>query len=238
MKRLDDDWVVKDLIDLEYKKYILLAYLKEVENQFKEKKLYPYLSEIVSHYRNLLVLKREKTLMYDKFPATLSKADFERLKMTYTRLVEDTELMAEIDSIVDFAIPECRRRLEDGKDIYEEVENSLNIEPIGLVPIYNDEGYFFIAQEKDKDLDIYRYRITIFDNSEERYRAISTELLDRTRSSLARTYEQLKLELIRNNPDLPNPATYLIHANSKVPYECTLLPVAKRLLVRYINPAA
>jgi hypothetical protein len=238
MKQLDKDWIVKDLIDLEYKKYILLAYLQEVGEHFKDKKLYPYLSDMVFHYHNLLTLKEKKHLLYEKFPATLSKADFENLRLTYTKIIEDDDLMAEIGSILDFAIPECKKKLEEGKDIYEEVERALKIEPIGLMPIYMDEGYFFISQVKDKELDIYRYRITIYDNAHERYRAISTEWVDKTRSSLGRTYEQMKMELVKNNPELPNPATYLIHSKDRLPYNYTLLPVAKRLLVRYINDTA
>ncbi|MGB3180833.1 MAG: hypothetical protein WBB45_05555 [Cyclobacteriaceae bacterium] len=235
MEKLDKDWIVKDLIDLEYKKYILLAYLKDVEENFRDKKLYPYLSDMVFHYQNMLTLKEKKHLLYEQFPANLSKADFENLKLTYTKIIEDDDLMSEIESILDFAIPECKKRLDDGKHIYKEVERSLEIEPIGLVPIYADEGYFFITQERASDLDIFRYRITIFDNANERYRAINTEWLDTTRSSIGRTYEKVKMELVKSNPDLPNPATYIIHAKHRLPYNYTLLPVAKRLLVRYIN---
>ena len=49
------------------------------------------------------------------------------------------------------------------------------------------------------------------------------------------TYEQIKSELLYRKPDLPNPAVYAIETSLKFPLDETLLPVAKRSLVRYIS---
>jgi hypothetical protein len=49
------------------------------------------------------------------------------------------------------------------------------------------------------------------------------------------TYESLKSELIRNRSELPNPAVYSIETGLKFPVEETLLPIAKRCLVKYIS---
>jgi len=47
----------------------------------------------------------------------------------------------------------------------------------------------------------------------------------------------MRLKLVQKNRDLPNPATYLINSKYTYPLEETVLPVAKRLLVRYVNVA-
>ena len=39
MKQLRDDWFLEGRIDYEYKKYVLLAYLQYVAQQFSEVKL-------------------------------------------------------------------------------------------------------------------------------------------------------------------------------------------------------
>ena len=49
------------------------------------------------------------------------------------------------------------------------------------------------------------------------------------------TYELMKIELIRNRKDLPNPAVYSIETPLTYPIDETLLPVAKRSLVRYLS---
>jgi hypothetical protein len=52
------------------------------------------------------------------------------------------------------------------------------------------------------------------------------------------TYENIKSELIRNRIMLPNPAVYAIESGLTYPIEETLLPIAKRSLVRYITEKA
>jgi hypothetical protein len=49
------------------------------------------------------------------------------------------------------------------------------------------------------------------------------------------TCENIKAELIRNRSLLPNPAVYNIETSLQVPLQETLLPVAKRRLIRYIS---
>jgi hypothetical protein len=53
--------------------------------------------------------------------------------------------------------------------------------------------------------------------------------------SMVNTYESLKSELIRNRSDLPNPAVYSIETDLSFPVEETLLPIAKRSLVKFIS---
>ena len=53
--------------------------------------------------------------------------------------------------------------------------------------------------------------------------------------SMVNTYENIKSELIKSRIHLPNPAVYSIETQLSFPVEETLLPVAKRSLVKYIS---
>jgi hypothetical protein len=44
----------------------------------------------------------------------------------------------------------------------------------------------------------------------------------------------VKLELVEERRDLPNPATYFTSTEAAYPYEATLLPVVKRRLLRQL----
>ena len=68
MKHLSPNWITEGWIDFEYKKYLLLDYLQDVNRQFDRKKLYPTLSEIISHFQNLLELKEKKSIVSQSFP--------------------------------------------------------------------------------------------------------------------------------------------------------------------------
>jgi hypothetical protein len=84
---------------------------------------------------------------------------------------------------------------------------------------------------------VYQYSLSIFTKQDEKYRSIKTEYIDNWDRSLVNTYESIKAELIRRKKDLPNPAVYCIETGLTFPVDETLLPVAKRSLVRYISAA-
>ncbi|MDN5205292.1 hypothetical protein QQ008_28165 [Fulvivirgaceae bacterium BMA10] len=238
MTTLHKDWITNGLVDFEYKKYKLLAYLQEVKSNFDALRLYPFLGDLAFHYKNLLILKENKNLIYENFPKTISKADFRRLKIHYKKVIEDNQLMEIIEEILTFAVPQMRAALEEGKNIYETIEDHLTIETIGISPLYVDEGYLFINEQYGKETNIYQYQISVFKNATEKFRGIHTKFLERVRRNLGSSFEQLKLNLIKKNKALPNPATFLINVEIKCPHDATVLPIAKRMLMRHINDAA
>ncbi len=238
MSKLEKDWLTQGLIDFEYKKYVLLNYLQGVQSCFEEKKLYPYLSDLVFHYRNLQSIKENKDFLFENFPRKIARADFEKLKLHYQKLVEDDEAMRELGQIIAFAIPTLQDTLNEGKDLYELVEENLEVEPVGICPLYVNDGYLFINERVRKTTQVYRYQITVFESSEESFRGIHTHYLETVRKGLGQTFEHLKLEMVKKYTDLPNPGTYLIDIKLDVPFHETAMPVAKRALVKYLNQAA
>jgi hypothetical protein len=238
MKNLEKDWLTSGLIDFEYKKYILLSYLQGVRSSFDDRKLYPHLSDLVFHYQNLQSLKQNKELLFENFPGKIERADFEKLKIHYKKMVEDDSLMRELELILSFALPALKSTLNEGKSLYEYIEEQLEVEPIGVCPLYANDGYLLVNERLKKTTQVYQYQITVFESVEEKYRGIHTKYLETVEKTLSRTFESLKIELIRKYPDLPNPATYLIDIKEDIPFHETAMPMAKRLLVKYISAAA
>jgi hypothetical protein len=234
MKNLNKNWLTEGLVDFEYKKYILLSYLQEVNRNFREIRLYPFLSDLVFHYQNLLSVKENKQLLYENFPKEISKADFKKLKLVYKEMIQDDSIMQEIEDILSYAIPEFKKNLEEGKDIYKYVEENMIISPVGLVPLRANEGYVFLIQANNKDTSVYEYQISIFESSNESYRGIHMNYLESFKKNLISTYENEKLAIIKRYKKLPNPATYLIESRVACPFNETLLPIAKRLLIKHI----
>lgn len=235
MEQLKIDWLTDGLIDFEYKKYILLAYLKNVKENFSEQKLYPFMSDMVFHYQNLMTLKKNKSLIYENFPKSISKADFTKLEITYKQLVKDDEMMKEVEDIMEFAVPKLKGALEEGREIYDFVERNVEFLPVGLTPIYTNEGYLFIQQDVSSDVSIYQYQLTFFEQANEKFRGVHTHFLKREERTLGNTFEQIKMKLVKRFQELPNPATYAVVSKQFFPLPETLLPVAKRMLVQNIS---
>ena len=104
MKELKDNWITEGIIDFEYKKYILLAYLKCVREHFDNQMLYPFLSDLVRHYRNVQLIKDQKSSLQSRFPRVAEKADFRKLEITYRMILADSDLMQEIEAIILYAL--------------------------------------------------------------------------------------------------------------------------------------
>jgi len=238
MDNLKKDWLTEGLIDFEYKKYILLAYLKKAKESFGRVELYPFMADLVFHYRNLQTLKENKSLIYDSFPKELSLENLQKLEISYKKIIEDDSVMRDIESIIEFALPQFKSSLDEGAFIYDYVESQCELSPVGLTSLYANEGYLFVSQPPQKDTDVYRYQVSIFGNPDEPMRSLNTQFLKTTHRSFTNSYENIKLQLLREFSELPNPSVYLVTSKLKFPYTQTLMPVAKRLLIKHISKAA
>ena len=238
MKTLSETWFADGYIDFELKKYTLLAYLQEIGKQFNQNKLYPQLADLIFHYNNLVSFRENKKFLQNQFPKKLSGIQLEKLQLLYEQIIEDDELMQELEEIIHYAAGRMKRAISSGTEIYEFVEDKLNIFPIGLMPIKNTEGYFFLSEGTHRKTLIYQYRLSFFEKHDEKFRSIKTEFIGQYEKNMVNTYELMKIELIRNRKELPNPAVYSIETELTFPVDETLLPIAKRTLVRYISTNA
>jgi hypothetical protein len=238
MKTLSETWFADGYIDFELKKYTLLAYLQEIHKCFSENKLYPQLADIIFHYNNLAAFRENKKYLQEQFPKKLTGLQLEKLQILFEQMIEDDELMRELEEIINYATGEIQRTISNGTEIYEFVEDKLVIFPVGLVPLDSNEGYFFLSEGGKNDTRVYQYRLSFFEKHDEKYRSIRTEYIDSWTRNLVNTYENIKSELIRLKQGIPNPAVYSIETELKFPVDETLLPIAKRSLVRYISSKA
>lgn len=231
---LSETWFMEGYIDYELQKYRLLAYLQEVKKYFNETKLYPQLSDMVAHYNNLLLFKSNKQLMQDSFPKKMTSIDTEKLTVVYERILSDNEMMAELEEITSFALGEMKSTISEGAEIYELIEKQLLIEPVGIMPLYKNEGYVFLRYTGQQEVRVYNYSVSLFEHKDARYKGIKMNYIDCRTRNLATTYEQIKLDIVREIRTLPNPAVYMVELPVQVPFQETLLPIAKRVLVRHI----
>jgi hypothetical protein len=235
MKNLSETWFADGYIDFELKKYTLLAYLKEINKYFNENKLYPQLADVIFHYNNIVAFRENKRYLQEQFPKKLTGIQIEKLQLLYEQMIEDDQLMEELEEIINYSAGQMRSTIQDGTEIYEFIENKLNITPVGIVPLDSVEGYFLLCEGAARNTWVYQYRLSIFERHDEKYRSMKTEFVDVWQRTIVNSYENIKSELIRNKTELPNPAVYAIETELSYPLEETLLPIAKRSLVRYIT---
>jgi hypothetical protein len=219
MKNLKANWFTEGLLNFEYKKYLLLAWLQHVQGEFNDSKLYPSLSDLVFHYNNLHQFREGQASLTKLIPEPLSGE------------------LDELHSIVNFSIPELRLHIENGKSLFEHIESAIHIEPIGISPLYKREGYLLIYAAPKRQVDTYDYSISFFENVNENYYGIRMTHIDSFEKNMVNTFEAIKINLHRNQRKYDNPATYLVSTSLAIPSEASLIPVTKRKFLAYMRIA-
>lgn len=237
MKSLHADWLTSGWMDAEYKRYLVLAYLQEVRREFSAVRLYPALSDLLFHYQNLLKVKKSKDKLYDQFPQQLSRIDLEKLTIEYRKLIEDDELMQLIEQLVAFALPKLQAAISEGEDIYHFIEQHLAFSPLGIEPLWREEGYVLLHCQGESVVWVYVYRSRLY-YGEEPYRDVRLDWVDMLTKSAAESYESLKMQLLRRRKDLPLPATFLVVSQLQCPLEPTLLPMVRKILMKHLDGQA
>ncbi|MBB3839562.1 hypothetical protein FHS57_003571 [Runella defluvii] len=231
MRKLNHNWLTEGLIDFEYKKYVLKAYLQGVNSQFDEHKLYPYLPEVEKHFKLSAQLRQSKKQFLASFRKRIVGVDVQKMEFLYEQVAQSEE-MTEIDSILDYSLPLFQKTLTRGQDQSEDIASKLVFTPVGIMPLYLKEGYLFIYRTTQKATDIFQYNVRLFESSEEQ--TIKTKYIESVPKNVANTFENLKLTLIQKRRELPNPATYLVESPIDYPVQETLLPLAKQMVYRVV----
>jgi hypothetical protein len=235
MKNLSVNWLTEHLVDLEYKQFILLAYLDEVHKEFNNNRLYPVLSDLIEHYRNLKAFKSNAQQLYNSFKEEITAFDLNNFRVLYQKVVNNDSIMLEIEQIIDFSLPQFEKHLKNGKEIYEHIERHLKMEEIGLTPLNKNAGYILIEYFKTRETQVYTYELSMIENAQSFSRGIYTKYFKSFTRGLFTTPQTTKIELIKENQALPNPATFFFTTEIEIPFESTYFPIAKRMLLRAIS---
>lgn len=222
--------------DLEKRQYIILGELKKYSEQFQFYKIYPHLSHLIELRR---VLKEIIARIYDlrsKFPKQISKIDWVNQTIEHEVIFTSGTDISSVENLIEWALPHIENVIEEGIAIHEFVESELIVEQVGILPSYKDEGYLFVPDNQKKSLNLFRFEVSIFQSKDDQYRALKTRFLkhleqDRIKLSPG----TIKLDLIREESELPNPATYAFNTDLDFPFETTIFPIAKRRLMQILN---
>jgi len=182
----------------------------------------------------MLQLKDGKQKLLKSFPKRLSQVDLKNFKMYFESKVEEDVQLKELEDIIDFALDELKGQITIGKDIFDEVESQLIIEPVGVKALEENEGLLVIDSEFDPYYHIYQYRISIFETVEEKVRSLQTVFIDKFKKSIGTTLEQLKIKVLKNIKLVSNYSAFRVVALRPYPYEETLLPIVKRSFSNYL----
>jgi len=196
MTTLSNNWFCDGNADFEYKKYVLLGYLQYVNRHFKDSMLYPSLAELVHHYRNLNHFLSSKRKLDEGFPQEIDGIDIKKLRIVYKKVLQENNILDTIEQLVKYSMPKIKAYLDNGKEIYDFIEDNLKLYPVGLIPLRKEEGYMILAGQK-KEYLVYNYIMSIFSTPTDKYRSLQTTYLKSYKKSISNTLINIKSDLIK-----------------------------------------
>jgi hypothetical protein len=145
MKSLSETWFADGYIDFELKKYTLLAYLQDVNKYFDEHKLYPSTRDVIFHYNNLVAFGKIKSFYRNNSEKTY-RIQIQKLQLLYEQMMDDDELMQQLGRNSSMPHGKCALLSAMERKLYETDREKLKISPVGIIPLEQNEGYFFPEQ--------------------------------------------------------------------------------------------
>jgi len=234
MKKLQPDWFTQNWLDAEYQKYVVMAYLQAVRQNFEADKLCPDLPDLRGHYADGVRFSAGKDMLNAAFPRRVSGVTGPPPRIEYKSEVADPAYMTEMDAIMEFALPRFQALLAEGQQRWADIAGSLTLAPVGLMPLHPQEGYLLLYATNRSEAQVYQFSLTLYSDHEPGGRIVQLRYVEAVRTSLVNTFETIKLDLIRRHRQLPNPATYRLETTRTYPVPETLLPIARQLLAQAV----
>jgi len=235
MAVLSLDTFVTGTDDFEAKQYQILQGLKTLRNELYHNRLYPTLAELVDLASALAGFMQRKGDIQNRLPHDIKGLDLESNKLVYEPAKGTNDDLQRASDLIEWSLPHIKQTIDEGMETFNFVDEHMQIEHVGIMPMYREEGYWFVPENAASLLHLLRYEVSLFTSATERFRALKTRLLESIEQSYVRhSPESLKLELIEKYQDMPNPATFACETDLDFPYAETILPVAKRKLMAQV----
>ena len=97
----------------------------------------PQLADVIFHYNNIVAFRENKKYLQEHFPKKLYRLQMEKLQILYEQMIADNELMQELEDIIHYSAGKMKKTISNGTEIYEFVEEKINIAPVG----HHSAGY-------------------------------------------------------------------------------------------------
>lgn len=223
---LSPSWLTESSLDPELTEYRLKAFIKKVKEAYRKLHLQPGWEESRFHEQQLQSFRNSWEAARAKFSRKIDRIDWENSRLIWTDSQKSKDWENWLEEMTAFAREEFHLLSVEGKEIFMQILEEVKIEPVGVEPLYQTEGYLIFTQEERNERLIFRYHLGPVHWQVSQTHNYRAEFLFLVKPAEKRSLISLKSELIRQYPDLPNPATWSIESEVSWPLEPTLLPIA------------
>jgi hypothetical protein len=237
MQYLTTDLFIAGVHDVESTQYRILNAIQKIRHQFRSNILYPHLGYLSDIYRTLSHVIENVGSLKKIQPHHITSLDLKNKRVVFE---PETPLSSqqcdEVLQLIEWSLPKIEKTIAEGEAVFEFVEEHMNVGVVGIKPQYSQEGYLIIPDNAHKSVHYIRFELSIFTSSQENYRSLKTTVVESVpQSHIKKPLHAIKLELIKQFPFMPNPATYALQTDLDFPFASTIFPIAKRKLMKFLS---
>lgn len=235
---MDTNWIFHEPIDFEHKQYVLLGYLQKVQKNLNKLKLYPNFQQISLHLANInLVIEKGQYVTLNR---QIKDPDDEILISDLAPLnvpIFSKEELDELFKICLYSSEKLKEEFNQAKAIWEIANDSISIEVIqNKNATSKKQGLFYI--ENDDKFTLYEFIVKPIKKNAVETKNLVKKVCVSENNTFEGCFSGIKTPLIKNLEDEnvhKNLILFKVVHTNQFPIKETLLPIAKRKVMNYIN---
>ena len=234
MNSLSIDTIINPEQDPELTTYKILGILKGYLADIRKYKIYPALSELVGMTVRLENLKKTITktasanndlFILDEKITTVGEQQPEE------NYCEDADDSADF---INWVISQINPILDEGIAVYDFTDQNMDLKLINGDPLFKEDGYLIIPDNKTAVYNIYRFNCLLFKNEKYPERAIKTEFIQSI-PSVDVNENKIQNRTLLNYIANINLPVYLCETELDFPYEENIYQVARKQLLNTLS---
>jgi len=111
MNTFNSNWLTEGWLDEEYKQYVLLAWLKQMQSQFEQVKLYPALDTLSKHQKELKHLLNQFKAVDQSLPSEVIGLSFGEKRLIRKQVQQPSDFTAYLERMTSFALPKIQAKI-------------------------------------------------------------------------------------------------------------------------------
>jgi hypothetical protein len=221
--------------DWELNQYKILGGIKLYKDEFRKKKIYPALDDLLKLNTLLENLLNQNTTLSESFDEDIEGLNLENKELfieSFEKNLPDQQFFFEL---VQWSLPHIKEAIEEGIILYDFVERNINLIQLGVLPPSKDEGYFVIPDNLEQMIQVHRFKCPVHSSRVSKSGVMNTRYLLSVDKSTLNTPESINRYLINTYSDYSNHATFICQTDLDFPFKESLFPVAKRKLIDLLS---
>lgn len=229
---LQSDWFTEPNFDFEYKKYQLLGYLQSKQKELNAHKIYPHIEELKSHQHTLENFLNTKNYLDESFRKELIGVNIKTGDLKYKKRNDSVGFENWI-SIIEYSYKKISGCYLHFSHEAEEIKKEIQLDVLGLLPSYLQEGFLLIRQKSG--IFVFNYQLhPVLDSSGEK--KFQYHYLENHSQNIMVNENSIKTDLIkRYKNQFSHPVFFQVSSSKDFPIYETILPFTGKELCKWIQ---